>query len=587
MGGEGQKGKEERMFLRCLERRSQVLLKELFPDLPSAVLESVKFDTPPVNQYGDLYWNAALALASFLKQSPLEIAFRLKEPFANLGDIHQVQVAPPGFINFTLKKEVWHQGLLSILKSGSSFGEKHCRKAETVSVEFLSANPTGPLHVAHARGAVLGDVIARLMERAGHRVVREYYINDAGRQIHELAASTFYLYSQQLGVKCPKPQGFYPGAYLKSVAGELIETYQDKFINNQNWEKPITAFLLHKMMTLIKEDLKTLGIAFDYFVSEASLQAEGKVDAILQELQKRNLTYQGTLPPPKGKRDVNWKPQKRLLFRASQFGDDQDRPLDKPDGQWTYFATDIAYHYDKLSRATKLITILGADHGGYIKRIKAVVNALSKGKTTLTCHTCQLVRLLRDGQALPMSKRQGHFLSLKKILQEVGPDVLRFFLLTRRHDVSMDFDLQEVLKETKDNPVFYVQYAHARACSVRKRMYQRLPSLPSDLNTIAQQVNLNLLDDSVQKLYQQLIFFPHVLEQATKNLEPHRLTTYLYELASLFHALFTKGKTQQQLRFINPEDPPRSLANLAVVIAVQTIIADGLSLLGVNPPETM
>jgi arginyl-tRNA synthetase len=562
---------------------------------------------------GDLATNAAMVLAGPLKQNPMALAEQIAAALAGreleiagyLGRGFTVAVARPGFLNIRLEPEIWHAQLRGILQTGTAFGDSDIGGGERVNVEFVSANPTGPMHVGHGRGAVVGDALAALLAKAGFAVHREYYINDAGAQVDALARSVYFRYQEVIDAE-PDSQllhssmvhrsqrvereGFYPGEYLKDTGRKLFERDGDKWIDKPEsvWLAPVRSFAITEMLALIREDLAVLGVGFDAFVSERELVESGAVDAGLAALAERQLIYEGVLEPPKGKLPDDWEPRQQTLFRATQFGDEIDRPLKKSDGSWTYFASDIAYHHDKVRRGfNNLIDVWGADHGGYVKRMQAAVKALSGGEAVLDVKLTQLVHLFDQGQPVRMSKRAGTFVTLREVIDEVGKDVFRFIMLTRKNDQALDFDFAKVTEQSKDNPVFYVQYAHARAASVMRHAVEEVPS-ETLTDAALTEAALNRLADPLElALIRLLAGWPRIVESAAEAHEPHRIAFYLQEVAAQFHLLWTKGKDEATLRFIIAGDPELTRARLALVRGVAIVIASGLAVFGVAPVEEM
>ena len=490
-----------------------------------------------------------------------------------------------------MTSDFWFAQLEKILRTGPDYGTSNIGAGEPVNVEYVSANPTGPMHVGHGRGAVFGDALANLLARSGFKVTREYYINDAGAQVDALARSTHLRYREALGEKIGAiPDGFYPGDYLIEVGAALAERDGDRWLggDESEWLAPVREFAIAAMMDLIRNDLAALGIRHDVFTSERALVENGAVEQTINDLIDRDLVYTGILEPPKGKTPEDWEPRPQTLFRATQFGDDVDRPLRKSDGSWTYFAADIAYHADKFRRGfATMIDVWGADHGGYIKRMQAAVKAITGGEGALDVKVCQLVNLMDKGEPVKMSKRAGTFVTLRDVVDKVGRDVVRFIMLTRRNDQALDFDLTKVLEQSRENPVFYVQYAHARASSVIRHAAEEFPGVNLDLVALASGP-LNLLTDSDElALIKAMAGWPRMMEGAAEAHEPHRLAFYLYELASQFHALWSKGRDDASLRFLIPDDIERTAARLALVRAVQTVVATGLRVFGVEPLEEM
>jgi arginyl-tRNA synthetase len=560
--------------------------------LPSGLdTERVAVEPTREAKHGDLASNAAMVLAKAASMKPRDLADRLADSLRRHPDVAAVEIAGPGFVNLRLTDDFWRRRLVDILKAGTAYGHSDLGRAKAANVEFVSANPTGPMHVGHARGAVFGDVLATLMAKAGYRVTREYYTNDAGAQVDVLARSAHLRYREALGEDVGSiPEGLYPGEYLKDVGAALAQRDGRRWHDRpeSEWLGPIRSFATSAMMDLIKADLVALGVRHDVFSSERQLTEAGAVGEALAELESRGLIYVGTLDPPKGKAPEDWEPRPQTLFRATQFGDEVDRPLKKSDGTWTYFAADIAYHRDKFRRGfTEMIDVLGADHAGYVKRMTAAVKAISGGLATLDCKVCQMVNLTEAGQPVKMSKRAGTFVTLREVVDRVGKDVVRFIMLTRRNDQHLDFDFGKVTEQSRDNPVFYVQYAHARARSVFRLASESLPGQDLSPNALAKENLARLTDSAELALVKSLSNWPRVVEGAAEAHEPHRLAFYLYDLAAEFHQLWNKGKDDAALRFVVAADHELTRARLALVQAVATVIASGLHVFGVQPVEEM
>ncbi|HEV8680881.1 MAG TPA: arginine--tRNA ligase [Stellaceae bacterium] len=559
----------------------------------------VAVEPPRDPAHGDLATNAAMVLAGAAKQNPMALAERIAAALGRheliTGDYRgrgfTVAAARPGFLNIRLDPQIWHAQLRAILKAGTAYGDSAIGAGEKVNIEFVSANPTGPMHVGHGRGAVVGDALAALLAKAGFAVHREYYINDAGAQVDALARSVHLRYREALGEAIATiPEGLYPGEYLVATGRALAERDCERWLGRPEaeWLGPVREFAVAEMMALIRADLAQLGIGFDAFVSERDLVASGAVDAGLAALAARRLIYEGVLEPPKGKLPDDWEPRPQTLFRATQFGDEVDRPLKKSDGSWTYFAADIAYHHDKFRRGfNNLIDIWGADHGGYVKRMQAAVKALSKDKATLDVKLCQLVNLFDKGEPVRMSKRAGTFVTLREVVDEVGKDVFRFIMLTRKNDQALEFDFAKVTEQSKDNPVFYVQYAHARAASVMRHAADQLPPERLTDAALAAAPLDRLADPAELALIRLLAGWPRVVEGAAEAHEPHRIAFFLQEVAAQFHVLWTKGRDEATLRFLIAADPEVTCARLALVRACALVIASGLAVFGVEPVEEM
>jgi arginyl-tRNA synthetase len=560
--------------------------------LPEGVdFKGVGVEPPRDLTHGDVATNAALVLAARAKQKPHDLALAIAAALAKAPEVTAASIAGPGFINLRLADDFWRARVPEILAAGSAYASCKAGKGERVNVEFVSANPTGPMHVGHVRGAVFGDALSNLLEKVGFQVTREYYVNDAGLQVEALARSAHLRYREALGEKIGEiPEGLYPGEYLAPVGQALAKEFGAKFQKapEKSWLEIFQARATSAMMELVKADLAALGIRHEVFFSEKSLHDSGRIPEAIGYLEKLGVIYKGVLEPPKGMRLEDWEPREQTLFKATQFGDDVDRPLVKSDGSYTYFAADIAYHYDKLKRGfVHLIDVLGADHGGYVKRLKAVVTALSGGKADLDVRICQLVKLLRGGAPVKMSKRAGQFVTLGEVVSEVGKDVTRFIMLTRKNDAPLDFDFEKVMEQSRENPVFYVQYAHARACSVFRKARAADPALALEPKALAK-VDLSGLKDAGELgLIRTLAAFPRAVEAAAAAHEPHRIAFFLFELASQFHSHWNKGNDEPALRFVVKEKPDLTRARLALVKACALVIAEGLAILGVTPVEEM
>src|SRR5262245_60443480 len=562
-----------------------------------ADLSRIVVEPPRDPTHGDMATNAAMVLAKDAGKKPRELAESIAAKLRGDEKITSVDVAGPGFINLTLKPSVWSEELRLVLEAGSDYGRSDIGKGEAVNVEYVSANPTGPMHVGHGRGAVFGDALANLLSFAGYNVTREYYVNDAGAQVDVLARSAFLRYREALGEDIGAiPEGLYPGDYLKPVGGELAAEHGAKLrtMKEAQWLPIVRAKAIAMMMDGIRDDLAALDIHFDVFFSERSLIEGGRdeVGATIESLRKSGEVYEGRLPPPKGCNLEDWEDREQTLFRSTAFGDDVDRPLLKSDGSYTYFASDIAYHRSKVARGfVNLIDVWGADHGGYVRRMQAAVKAISAGKADLDVKLVQLVRLLRAGEPVKMSKRAGEFVTLREVVDEVGRDAVRFDMLYRKNDAALDFDLAKVIEHSRDNPVFYVQYGHARGQSVfrnAREVMPELPPAPSERPAYLRRAPLERLNDPGEfSLLRRIALYPRVIEAAAAAHEPHRIAFYLYELASEFHAHWTRGKDLPHLRFIIQNDRETTTARLAMVEGIVTVLASGLKLLGVSAPEEM
>ena len=549
---------------------------------------NITVEPPKDSRHGDMSTNAAMVLSKSVEVKPRELAQIISEALSPKEIISSVDIAGPGFINITLSNSSWHDLLSAILMSGVNFGKSGMGSSQKVNVEFVSANPTGPLHVGHTRGAVFGDALANLLAYSGYDVTREYYINDGGSQVDVLARSIFLRYQEAFGKEVVFEEGTYPGDYLIPIAKALKEKVGDLYLNKSedNWLPELRNFAVEAMMNLIRADLDLLGIEMDTFFSEKSLYGSGKIEAALARLRDNGLIYKGVLEPPKGKKADDWEPREQTLFKSTEHGDDVDRPVLKSDGSWTYFAPDIAYHFDKISRGFDiLIDVFGADHGGYVKRMKAAVSALSSGEVPLDIKLCQLVKLYQNGEPFKMSKRAGNFVMLRDLVEQVGPDVTRFVMLTRKNDAALDFDFQKVLEQSRENPVFYVQYAHARIKSV----IRKAEALNVDTSDYAlSEANLSSLTHASElSLIKKLAEWPRIVELSARLYEPHRLAFYLFDLSSELHSHWGKGVENPHLRFLQSDDMPITKSKIALARAVSIVISSGLAILGVQPAEKM
>ncbi|TFL19622.1 arginine--tRNA ligase [Jannaschia formosa] len=548
---------------------------------------NVTVEPPRDAAHGDMATNAAMVLAKPAGRKPRDIAEALAPRLEADPRVASAEVAGPGFINIRLAPSVWQDVVAAVLAEGAAFGRSTMGQGTRVNVEYVSANPTGPLHVGHTRGAVFGDALAALLAFAGHDVTREYYINDAGAQVDVLARSVYNRYLEAHDLSVDWPEGTYPGDYLIEVGEALKAKVGDAYLDQPEevWLAEVREFATDAMMDLIRADLARLGVKMDVFSSEKALYGTGRIEAAIDALRAKGLIYTGTLEPPKGKLPDDWEAREQVLFRSTAYGDDQDRPIQKADGAWTYFAPDIAYHHDKASRGfDALINVFGADHGGYVKRMKAAVAALTDDRVPLDIKLTQLVKLMQDGKELKMSKRAGTFVTLADLVEMVGPDVTRFIMLTRKNDAPLDFDVDRALEQSKDNPVYYVQYAHARVMSVlRKAAAQGLDVSDAALAG----ADLGKLDHEAEhNLAAKLAEWPRLVETAARTHEPHRVAFYLYDLASAFHALWNRGNDETSLRFLQDDDAT-SLAKIGLARAVSLVIASGLGILGVEPAQEM
>jgi arginyl-tRNA synthetase len=550
--------------------------------------DAITVEPPRDPAHGDMATNAAMVLAKPAGMKPRDIAETLAARLNADPRITSAEVAGPGFLNLRLAPSVWQGIAANVLKEGTDFGRATLGRGQKVNVEYVSANPTGPLHVGHTRGAVFGDALASLLDFAGYDVTREYYINDGGAQVDVLARSVYLRYLEAHGREVAFPDGTYPGDYLIAVGETLKDKVGDAYVDADEsvWLEEVRNFATEEMMDLIRADLKALGVEMDVFYSEKSLYGTGRIEAALEDLKSKGLIYEGVLEPPKGKKPEDWEPREQTLFRSTAHGDDVDRPVMKSDGGWTYFAPDIAYHYDKVQRGfDMLIDVFGADHGGYVKRMKAAVSALSEGRVPLDIKLTQLVKLFKNGEPFKMSKRAGTFVTLRDVVEQVGPDVTRFVMLTRKNDAMLDFDFDKVLEQSRENPVFYVQYAHARVSSVLRKAAEA--GIEADDATLAQ-ADLSKLDhDAELTVLRKLAEWPRLVETAARSNEPHRVAFYLYELAGDFHGLWNRGNEVTSLRFLQDDDAATSQAKIALARSVAIVIAAGLGILGVTPAQEM
>ena len=563
-------------------------------ELPTGiVIPSVEAEAPRDKNHGDIASNVAMVLAKPMRMKPRDIAEKLKPKLEAHSDIKKVDVAGPGFLNISFEDGFWQSHLHVILESGADYGRCDLGRKTKTNIEYVSANPTGPMHVGHCRGAVFGDALANLLEFTGYDVTREYYVNDAGGQIDVLAKSAYLRYREALGEDIGEiPSGLYPGDYLVPVGNALAEEFGDKLLSmpESDWMPIVREHAVNSMLDLIKSDLAALNIAHDVFFSEQSLTSNGadQIEEAIKSLREQNLIYEGRLPRPKGHEDEDWEDREQTLFRSTEFGDDVDRALKKSDGSYTYFTGDIAYHYNKLQRGfSHLINVFGADHIGYLPRMMAAVDALSQGQADFDIKVCQLVKLFRAGKPVRMSKRAGTFVTLRDVVDEVGRDPVRFMMLYRKNDAPLDFDFAKVTEQSSENPVFYVQYAHARAASVfrnAKEVFEDIDITTPEL----MKADLSLLTDSGElNIIKGLAAYPKLILSAARAHEPHRLAFFLYELANTFHRQYARGNDSPQLRFIQSNNQGLTSARLALVASVQQVLSSGLNILGVQAPETM
>ncbi|MEQ9327646.1 MAG: arginine--tRNA ligase [Rhodospirillales bacterium] len=563
-----------------------------------AAIERVTMEPPRDASHGDLSTNAAMVLAKPAGLKPRDLAEDIAALLRADGDVESVEIAGPGFINLRLDAAFWRKRIGEALKAGIAYGDSTMGGGAKVNVEYVSANPTGPLHVGHARGAVVGDALAALLDKAGYAVTKEYYINDAGAQIDSLARAVRQRYLVAIGRldqagfdrMVAEKQIEYGGDYLVAPGEAIAAADGDRWADSpeEEWLPEFRDRAVDMMMQRVREDLQALGISQEVFSSERALVESGAVDAVFAELEAAGHLYHGVLEPPKGMKPDDWEPRPQTLFRATEFGDDVDRPLKKSDGSWTYFATDIAYHLDKYRRGfAEQIDVWGADHGGYVKRMQAALKAVSGGKASLDVKLCQLVQLMKGGEPFRMSKRAGNFVTVRDLIDEVGKDVVRFIMLTRRNDAQMEFDLDKATEQSRDNPVFYVQYAHARVCSVMRMAAAAFPDTDLSDARLAE-VPLEALDSTDElDVMRKIAEWPRAVEAAAQAHEAHRLAFYLNDLASMFHALWTRGREDASLRFVHESDRDLTLAKLALARAVAVVIASGLTVFGVEPVEEM
>ena len=566
------------------------------PLAPGADLSRIVVEPPKDPTHGDMATNAAMVLAKDAGKKPRELAEQIANALRGDDTIETIAIAGPGFINLSLKPQVWCEELKTVLAAGTDYGRSDIGQREKVNVEYVSANPTGPMHVGHGRGAVFGDALANLLAFAGYDVTREYYINDAGAQVDVLARSAYLRYRQALGENIGEiPEGLYPGDYLKPVGDKLAAEFDAKLKDKpeSEWLPLARSRAIAMMIDVIRDDLAALNVRHDVFFSERSLiEGNDQVGATIESLRQAGEVYEGRLPPPKSGATEDWEDREQTLFRSTAFGDDVDRPLKKSDGSYTYFASDIAYHKSKVERGFRnLIDVWGADHGGYIKRMQAAVKAISNAQAQLDVKLVQLVRLLRAGEPVKMSKRAGEFVTLREVVDEVGRDAVRFDMLFRKNDALLDFDLAKVIEQSRDNPVFYVQYGHARGASIFRNARADVPKLPEDAaarRSWLSQAQVDKLTDAGElSILRRIALYPRTVEAAAQAHEPHRIAFYLYDLASEFHAQWTRGKDLPHLRFIIQDDPQMTTARLALVQGIVTVLASGLALLGVGAPDEM
>tara|TARA_Y100001968_G_scaffold288856_1_gene291405 strand:- start:604 stop:2361 length:1758 start_codon:yes stop_codon:yes gene_type:complete len=577
----------EKFILKAIERLAQD--SEVFIDL---AMHSFSVERPKDPKHGDISTNVAMILAKQFKMKPIDLAELIVPELVSSKYIVEANLAGPGFINIQISTKFWKERLRDILLINTKFGNSNIGSGRKINVEYVSANPTGPMHVGHGRGAVVGDVLSKVLEKSGFEVTKEYYINDAGNQVNILAHSVYFRYCELNGKSMGViPEEYYQGSYLIDLAEELQKRDGNRWLDltQEEWLPPIQGFAIKSMMQLISKDLNSLGVFPDVFRSEKEIIQTGMVDAVMSTLADQNLIYEGTLDPPKGRENQDWESNPQTLFLSTKYGDDIDRAIKKTDGSWTYFASDMAYHLDKYQRGfNRMINIWGFDHGGYVKRMTAAVSALTRGDAMLDVKLCQLVNLIRDGQQIKMSKRSGTFLTLGEVIREVGRDAFRFFMLTRKNDAPLDFDLTKVLEESKDNPVYYIQYSHARGKSVLRRASEIFDDSKLVPEMLAE-VELDLLDDPLEiNLIKIMASWPRVLEDTANSHEPHRIAYFLIDMASAFHNLWTKGARQAaQLRFISIENEELTMARLAMVQSYLIVVASALEVMGITPLNEM
>ncbi len=558
---------------------------------PATDFARLAVEPPRDATHGDMATNAAMILAKPAGKNPRQLGEALAEKMRQLPDIKEVTVAGPGFVNFRLAEGVWASVIREILTAGTHYGDSRMGKSEKVNIEYVSANPTGPMHAGHVRGAVIGDTLANLLQKAGYDVTREYYFNDAGTQVDVLARTTHLRYREALGENIGDiPEGLYPGDYLKEVGAALAARDGKKWIgkDESEWLAPVRDFGVQFMMGMIRKDLDLIGIRHQVFSNEREMIENGTLEKCFKILQDMDLIYQGTLPPPKGKEMEDWEPAELTLFRSSKFGDSSDRPLKKRDGTWAYIMPDIAYHYDKIRRGFKwMINVLGTDHGNYLDKMRPAIAALSEGKASIDVKFCGMVKVLKNGEPVKLSKRSGNIITLREMVEEVGVGSVRFFMMTRTPDTPLEFDFAKVVEQSKDNPVFYVQYAHARCCSVERNAREMFPGIDTSLGALAKADMSKVATEDEQRLVRLMAGWPRFVEAAAEAHEAHRVAFYLHELASEFHSFWNKGREDASLRFLIENDKELSLARLALVRAVATVIASGLAVMGVQPLEEL
>ena len=553
------------------------------------IANNATIETPKDSFNGDLSSNIAMIIAAKESISPREVALKFKEALIALPYIASIEIAGPGFINFTIKADTWQIAIKDILQHEEKFFEIDIDKSRNINIEYVSANPTGPMHIGHARGAVYGDVLARILQKVGYSVTKEYYVNDAGSQINDLVSTVLLRYREALGEKITIPAGLYPGEYLIPLGQILAKEYGNKLLMMDEAErfKIVKNFAVEKMLDLNRKDLADLGIKYDIFFSEQSLHDKGEIEETVKLLTGMGLIYEGTLPAPKGKVHEEWDNRVQKLFKSTDYGDSQDRPIEKADGSWSYFASDLAYAKDKIDRgASHLIYVLGADHSGYVKRIEAIVKALGKEQIKVDVKICQLVNFVENGVPVKMSKRLGNFASVQDVNHEVGKDIIRFMMLTRQNDKPLDFDLVKVKEQSRENPIFYVQYAHVRTISILSKAMELMPESYNDFEEGKYDLSLLSSEEEIE-IIKLLAAWTRTLEASAKYFEPHRIAFYLINLASKFHSMWNFGKENSDYRFVIESNKELTLARLALASAIQKVIASGLEVIGVEPMESM
>jgi len=557
---------------------------------PTWPLDRITVEAPKDATHGEMATNAAMVLAKEAGMAPRALAEQIAERLRTHPQIAEVTLAGPGFINLKFTPDFWRALVPKILQIGTQFGVSNVGKGQKVNVEFVSANPTGPMHAGHVRGAVIGDAVVRLLRATGHDVTGEYYFNDAGAQVDVLARTTHLRYREALGEDIAIPEGLYPGEYMKEVGSALATRDGKKWLvlDEAEWLAPIRSFAVDAMMKMIREDLALIGIQHDVFTNEREMIENGTLEKAFKVLEDKGLIYTGTLPPPKGKEMEDWEPAELTLFRSSQFGDTTDRPLKKRDGYWAYIMPDIAYHYDMMQRGFNLmINVLGTDHSGYLERMRPAITALSDGKVQLDVIFNNMVKVFKNGEPVKLSKRSGNIITLREMVEQVGAGAVRFFMLTRDPKSPLDFDFAKVIEQSRDNPVFYIQYAHARICSVLRHAAETLPTEKFDDGALAA-ADLNLLHSEAEiAMLRRLAEWPRIVVAAAQVHEPHRIAFYLQDVAAELHALWTAGKDDAELRFILPNQPAKTAARLALLRTVALVIAAGLGIIGVEPVEQM